>query len=126
VNGLCWRITMQIKEYCEKAKRTCADLRYREKDNIHMIFGMLTEIGELADIYKKNLAYKKEVDEINAKEELGDIMWYVANYCNINGFNLEEILDINIAKLEARYPDKFTEKKAINRNLDLERQILEQ
>lgn len=117
---------MQIKEYCEKAKRTLADLKYREKDNLHMILGMTTEVGELADIYKKNLAYKKDIDEVNAKEELGDITWYIANMCNINGWDLEEILETNIAKLQTRYPEKFTEFNATNRNLDKERQVLEQ
>lgn len=117
---------MQIEEYCKGAKRTLADLKYREKDNIHMLFGMMTEVGELTDIYKKNLAYRKEIDEVNAKEELGDLMWYVANMCNINGWDLEEILSTNIAKLQARYPEKFTEKNAINRNLIAERKILEQ
>ena len=52
-------------------------------------------------------------------------MWYVANLCNMNGWDLRDILDTNIAKLEARYPEKFTEDKAINRNLEAEREILE-
>jgi hypothetical protein len=52
-------------------------------------------------------------------------MWYVANICNINKWDLREILETNINKLEARYPEKFTEDKALNRNLDIERKILE-
>jgi NTP pyrophosphatase (non-canonical NTP hydrolase) len=116
---------MQINEYCKNAKRTLADLKYKEKDNLHMILGMLTEVGELADIFKKDLAYNKKIDWINAKEELGDLMWYVANFCNINNINLEEILQTNIDKLRTRYPEKFTEENAINRNLEAERIILE-
>jgi len=34
-------------------------------------------------------------------------------------------MQINIEKLKARYPDKFTSDKAINRNLDIERKVLE-
>jgi hypothetical protein len=45
--------------------------------------------------------------------------------CNIHGWNMEDILDTNIAKLEARYPEKFTEEAALNRNLEAEREILE-
>lgn len=116
---------MEIKEYCELSKRTLANLKYKEKDNLHMVLGMLTEIGELADIIKKNLAYKKDIDWINAQEEIGDICWYVANFCNINGFDLTQILQANIDKLRSRYPEKFTEEKALNRNLDAERKILE-
>ena len=90
-----------------------------------MVLGMQTEAAEIADVYKKTIAYKKPLDFVNIKEEIGDIMWYIANLCNMNGWDLREILDGNIAKLEARYPDKFTTDKAINRNLEAEREILE-
>jgi NTP pyrophosphatase (non-canonical NTP hydrolase) len=116
---------MEIIEYCEKSKRTLANLGNKENDNMHMILGMLTEVGELADVIKKNFAYKKDIDWINAQEEIGDLMWYIANFCNINNFDLTKILQTNIDKLTARYPDKFTEHNAINRNLDKERTILE-
>jgi NTP pyrophosphatase (non-canonical NTP hydrolase) len=94
-------------------------------DDLHMVLGMQTEAAEIADVYKKTIAYKKPLDFVNIKEEVGDLMWYVANLCNMNGWDLREILDTNIAKLEARYPEKFTEEQAINRDLDNERQILE-
>ena len=116
---------MNLKEYAEKAKRTCPALSTKQADNIHMSLGIVTEAGELADIFKKNLAYRKPIDWVNAKEEIGDAMWYIINLCSINGFDLEEILATNIAKLEARYPEKFTEEKANNRDLAKERQILE-
>ena len=116
---------MQIKEYCESAKLTLADLKDLEMDNIHMVLGMLTETGELADVFKKNLAYHKNIDWINVQEEIGDTMWYIANFCNINGFSLEDILSNNIEKLRTRYPNKFTEYDANNRNLDAERSVLE-
>lgn len=53
-------------------------------------------------------------------------MWYVANICNINKWDLREILETNINKLEARYPEKFSNELAINRDLSKERNILEQ
>ena len=34
-------------------------------------------------------------------------------------------MDTNIAKLKARYPDKFTDELAENRNIATEREILE-
>ena len=116
---------MNLKEYQEKASRTCADLGYREKNDLHMALGLATEAGEFADIFKKHLAYKKEVDYVNAAEEIGDIFWYAANFCRMNNISMEEILDKNIAKLETRYPEKFTQEKALNRDLDAERNILE-
>jgi NTP pyrophosphatase (non-canonical NTP hydrolase) len=116
---------MELKEYMEKAWRTCPTLGTRQADNVHMLFGMLTEAGELTDIFKKNLAYKKPIDWVNAQEEVGDLMWYIVNFCYMNNFDLGEILATNIAKLKARYPEKFTEEKANNRDLGKEREILE-
>lgn len=115
---------MNTQEYSQKAIRTMAKLT-KDTDNLHMILGMVTETGELADVFKKNMAYKKEIDWVNVKEEVGDLMWYIINFCSINGFDLEEIMETNIKKLETRYPEKFTEENAINRNLQEERKILE-
>lgn len=116
---------MEITEYQEKARRTCANLDSNKEDNIHMALGLVTEAGEIADVFKKKLAYNKDIDWVNVKEEVGDIMWYVANLCNINGWDLRDILDTNINKLVKRYPEKFTNEKALNRDLEGERSILE-
>lgn len=116
---------MEIQEYQNKALRTCANLENNLQDNIHMSLGLVTESGEIADVFKKAIAYNKDIDWINIKEEIGDVMWYIANFCNINNWDLRDIMEINIKKLEARYPDKFTTNNAINRDLVKERSILE-
>lgn len=115
---------MEVKDYQQKAKRTLP-LLGQKMDNIHMCLGLQTESAELSDVFKKNIAYAKPVDWVNVKEEVGDMMWYIANLCNINGWNLEDIMETNIKKLEARYPEKFTNENAINRDLNTERKILE-
>jgi NTP pyrophosphatase (non-canonical NTP hydrolase) len=115
---------MRLNDYVKWTENTSAKLLLTN-DEYHMLFGMITEIGELTDVFKKDLAYKKEIDWVNVEEEVGDLMWYIAGFCRINGFNLEEILDKNVAKLEARYPEKFTEYHAKNRDLENERKILE-
>jgi len=116
---------MNIIEYQKQASRTCPSLGDEQKDLLHMTLGMQTEAAEVSDVFKKNLAYGREIDWINIKEEIGDQMWYIANFCNIKGWNLEDILGSNILKLKIRYPDKFTSDKAINRDLKAERQVLE-
>jgi NTP pyrophosphatase (non-canonical NTP hydrolase) len=116
---------MNLKEYCNWTGNTCAKLETLFEDNIHMLFGMMTEIGELIDVYKKDLAYKKPIDIVNVKEEIGDIMFYIASFCRINNLNLDEIISTNVKKLESRYPERFTEYHANNRDLDKERSILE-
>jgi len=97
---------------------------------LHSAIGISTESGEILDAFKKHLIYGKDLDIINLTEELGDIMWYVAimtRYLkNLTGATLEDdILELNIDKLKARYPDKFTEEYALNRDLEKERGVLE-
>ena len=114
-----------IEEYVAWTENTCAKSDTPLTDIVHMLFGMNTEVGELTDIFKKFIAYGKEVDAVNVVEELGDIMYYVASFCRIYGVPLSEVLARNIAKLETRYPEKFDEEHANNRNLEVERAILE-
>jgi len=117
---------IEIKDYQKLSTRTMAKLETPLMDDLHMVLGMQTEVAEVADAYKKHMAYGKELDLVNVKEELGDLMWYVANLCNLHGWDLREIMNTNIDKLQARYPEKFDTDKAINRDLVKERNILEE
>lgn len=93
-------------------------------DLLHSSMGLATESGEFLDVLKKHIFYGKTIDEVNLKEELGDLMWYMAIAMNALGTNFEDEARRNIEKLRARYPEKFTESNAINRNIDLEYKIL--
>lgn len=88
--------------------------------------GISSECGEVADALKKHIFYGKELDVVNVAEEIGDICWYLALACNELGMAFEQdILEVNIAKLKARYGDKFSEHAAMHRDLNKERAILE-
>lgn len=92
---------------------------------LHGAIGLATEAGELLDQMKKVVFYGRELDQRNLREEIGDVMWYVALLCDANGFDLAEILAANQAKLEARYQGQFSLEKAENRNLDAEMAALD-
>ena len=92
---------------------------------LHGSIGVSTEAGELLDAMKKFIFYGRSIDRANVKEELGDILYYASLTMDEMGFTLEDVMETNSEKLKARYPEKFTEDKAINRDLDKERQILE-
>ena len=93
---------------------------------LHAGLGLATETGEFLDPLKKHFFYGKPIDEINLKEEIGDILWYCAIACDALGTTIDAEMLRNIAKLKARFPDKFTEEKANERDLDAERSVLEQ
>lgn len=82
----------------------------------HAAIGMCTETGEIQDQLKKHIFYGKPLDMVNVAEELGDLMWYVALMCDATGLDLTNVMENNIAKLRKRYPDKFTEHDALNRD----------
>lgn len=185
-----------ILEYQGLAARTCPSLPGEHENERHMNLGVVTEIGEVLDIFKKNLAYKKPIDVVNLGEELADIAWYIVNKCRFHDVPLDDdftvvkaevkellettvfiekelsrelktealmhpllqvyigpannifsapivqlsflaniaewyeldffqLLTNNIDKLKVRYPEKFTEEAAQNRNLEAERAELE-
>ena len=77
--------------------------------------GLAGEVGELNDMIKKWVFHEKELDEIHLKKELGDVTWYVAMMCQSMGWELDDVLQMNIDKLIARYPEGFDVDKANNR-----------
>jgi NTP pyrophosphatase (non-canonical NTP hydrolase) len=108
---------MNIKEYQKLAKVTLAKVGKQELDILHMYLGIFTECGEVLDIFKKNLAYKKEIDYVNLGEELADICWYVVNLANITGQTLEEpIVDEDYIKY---YDSKHLVFKDIISNMEV-------
>ena len=142
---------MQVNEYKDLALRTESSVRSSLEDLgingyipdlrhkfrlLHAALGLATEAGELIDMLKKHIFYGKQIDLLNAQEEIGDSMWYIAlasdavsKLVRLGGWgvedrNLEEIMIQNIAKLRARYPDKFTAECAINRNINNEQEVL--
>ena len=69
--------------------------------------GMGAESGEFTEVVKKIVFQGKPVNEDNIfhmKRELGDIMWYVAQACMALDTDFNEIIEMNVEKLKARYP----------------------
>ncbi len=91
---------------------------------LHAAMGMVTEAGEFMDALKKYIIYGKPLDEVNLKEELGDLNWYEAIAHNTLNSSFEEVMIMNTKKLRKRYANKFSENEAINRDLNIEREAL--
>lgn len=126
---------MQGNEYQEQAMRTndgkCSERLYKEfckhlrpgLEPTDIDFGALLmgclgisgEAGEFCDIVKKVIFHKSKFDENHLQKELGDILWYVACICEAMHWSLDDIMQTNIDKLQARYPEGFDVVKANNR-----------
>jgi NTP pyrophosphatase (non-canonical NTP hydrolase) len=69
--------------------------------------GLCAESGEFTEIVKKMVFQGKPPSEENfyhMKRELGDIMWYFMQACLALDVSPEEIVEMNVEKLKARYP----------------------
>ena len=69
--------------------------------------GLTAEAGEFTEVVKKIILQGKPYNEENVfhmKRELGDICWYIAQACMALDTTFDEILEMNVDKLKARYP----------------------
>ena len=70
-------------------------------------FGLTAEAGEFTEVVKKIILQGKPYNEENIfhmKRELGDICWYLAQACMALDTSFDEIMEMNVEKLKARYP----------------------
>lgn len=77
--------------------------------------GLSGEVGEFNDMIKKWVFHEKELDMEHAKKEMGDVLWYVAMMCESFGWNMEDVMQTNIDKLKARYPEGFSADRSLHR-----------
>jgi len=127
--------TDNLELYIKEATRT--DLSPEQYENAgkrlanvarleHAGHGIVTEVGELMDTLKRHIYYGVPLDVVNLKEEAGDLMWYIAILLDelSQRFGITDVLAANIEKLKQRYPNKFSEEDAVNRDVEKERALL--
>lgn len=88
-------------------------------DVFHGILGIATESGELLELARSTVEPNKIFDE------MGDINWYTALLLDALKGDWATIQRANIAKLKARYPEKFDADRAINRDVVNEKVVLD-
>jgi len=69
--------------------------------------GMSAESGEFTEVVKKIILQGKpwnEENEFHLKRELGDICWYLAQACMALDTTIDEVIEMNVEKLQSRYP----------------------
>ena len=106
---------MTINEYQKLAMTTQNPALSERAVLLNGVMGLCGESGEAIDIVKKWLAQGHELDKAHLAKELGDIAWYLAETATALGLTLEEILQANIDKLRARYPEGFSTEKSLHR-----------
>lgn len=92
-----------LNEYQDAAYEFASE-QGRNNAVLNGVLGLSGESGECADIVKKHLFQGHEMNKDKLKDELGDVLWYVALTAKGLGLTLEDIAQYNIEKLSKRYP----------------------
>ena len=106
---------MTINEYQTLAMRTLNPALDKKDVLINGVMGLCGESGEAIDIVKKHLAQGHDLDREALIKELGDVAWYLAETAYALDVPLEEVLQRNVDKLRARYPQGFEACRSIER-----------
>ena len=104
----------EYQKACLRTEPTDAKISGTTRIEIGLM-GLCGEAGEAMDILKKFLFQGHSLNKEHLAKELGDVAWYLAVSADALGFYLEDIFQMNIDKLKARYPDGFDADRSINR-----------
>lgn len=105
---------MQMNEYQQLAARTINDRLYPEQQMHHALHGMVSEVGEIHGLFQKGYQ-GHEIEAEHLIKEAGDLLWFIAEFCTSMNWTLEEVAQMNIDKLKARYPEGFDADKSLHR-----------
>lgn len=86
------------------------------KNIFNAALGLGGEAGEVQDIIKKHEFQGHDLVLDDVKNELGDVLWYVALMCETLGISLDEVMEMNLTKIKKRYPNGFNYESSVNRS----------
>lgn len=106
---------MRLNEYQSLASRTANSQQPLPLQLANYALGLTGEAGEVADIIKKGVFHGHSMDKHEIEKEIGDVLWYVANLCELLHIELDNVAIKNLDKLRKRYPQGFSQNDSINR-----------
>ena len=98
---------MNFDEYERAAARTINPALDANGRLMDAAAGLAEESGEVLSMIRKHLYQGRELDRDKLEKELGDALWCLAMTARAAGLSLGSIASANIAKLEARHPDRI-------------------
>ena len=116
---------MDSKDYQGQAMRTAPESRpemtltLQQRRLVLTALGLAGEAGEVAEMVKKHVfhghPFEGEAAVQKLVKELGDVLWYVTYGTRAIDSSLDAVMQTNIDKLSARYPEGFSSERSINR-----------
>jgi len=121
LGDLCWFIALAAKELDFDPYKS---LEHFKRANPQLPI-LAETIGEFVSLVKKSFAYGAPLDSNRLRFLLSTMIVRIEAIAEAKSDRtLDEVLAGNIAKLQARYPDKFTEAAAITRHIPTEARAL--
>ena len=108
---------LTLDEYQELASRTAGAGGDGDRRLIISALGLAGEAGEFANMVKKLTAHGHDIAPEILADELGDVLWYVAEAAASCGLSLGDLAQQNVDKLRQRYPEGFSEDRSRNREI---------
>ncbi|HEY5668192.1 MAG TPA: nucleoside triphosphate pyrophosphohydrolase family protein [Candidatus Saccharimonadales bacterium] len=97
---------MTFEEYQKQAITTLISHPDPLMDKTIMVLGIAGESSEVAEKWKKLVAYRDGVITAEDKQELGkeigDVLWYLTVFADMLGLSMDDIAKTNAAKLASR------------------------
>jgi len=106
---------LTLSEYQSLAARTAGAGGSDERRLIIAALGLAGESGEFADLIKKRTAHGHDIPNEKLADELGDVLWYIAEAATACNVDLGNLACQNVEKLRSRYPDGFSQERSRNR-----------
>lgn len=106
---------MRMNDYQALAQRTSRKNLDKQAHLFNGLMGLCGEAGECIDLAKKHFFQDHRPIEEELLDELGDVLWYIAETASALGIDLDTIARHNIAKLARRYPEGFDEERSLHR-----------
>ena len=99
------KLNMDLNDYQRESRKTALypDVGFNA---VYPTLGLVGEAGEVADKVKKILRDKKGIFDKDSKDEikfeLGDVLWYISQLASELGYELEDVAQANLEKLNSR------------------------
>ena len=99
---------MNWKEYTKNVLITANPVLTKTESIFSATMGLVGESAEVSEIIKKRYFHGKEIPQDDLMKEVGDVCYYLAWFCHLQGIDISQAMERNIEKLQKRHPKGFS------------------
>lgn len=105
----------QFQERNKSTMKPHKDLTPDQSELLDWAIGLGGECGEVLDLIKHDIWHSEKADPMELAKELGDVLWYISAIATAKGMDLDDIMALNMLKLDYRYGGSFNTDGSLNR-----------